>query len=99
MESLGKIKRIKVEPGHWIYAGYHIRRTKWVLRSKYDGRIRYSRMVWVIDGFLPKTWDMKRCRSLERAIMLINNMRHNLWAEVHQIEDEKVQKENQAQEN
>ncbi len=98
--KLKKLKRKKVKAGHYIYAGYHIRRILWHPKSKiereWNGLVLKREkgkgfLCWVVDGFDTRKWTRRRYATLERAISIINNDRNKLWDEVCKIEADKAE--------
>ena len=102
--ELKKVRRKKVKSGHYIYCGFHIKKTLWKPKKKINPMTRLHLRdtleentkkekvfkCWVIHKYVPKRWQRLRYRTLERAISVIESERQKLWDEVCKIEESKA---------
>lgn len=100
--ELRKLTRKKVEKGHYIYAGYHIKREVWNPKS----RMKFT--VWTIEDVPEKRMknsllkvkiQRHRFSTLNKAIMHIEGGRQELWFMAHVIENENVERLSQRSGN
>ena len=84
---LVRLKKKKVEAGHYIYAGYHIKHEKWRPRA-FPGTHKKTYLVWNIKNLQYTKWSKRRFFTLEAAMLHLDLIRVSLYSHCVEIEEE-----------
>ena len=87
-KRLGRLKKTKVKAGHYIYAGYHVKREKWQPRG-IGKRYNKTYMVWNIKDLQYIKWSKRRFSTLEAALIHLDLIRVSLYSHCIEIEEER----------